>query len=110
MPQDGTPLIRPTSRPQGTTMKAAPRLLPAVDLFSAIDLLGTRKFTAASIAKADRRHPGVPIQAMVGDAKMFAIELKETIGEMAKTIDGEDPQMKVIQQILALLGGTPSGE
>lgn len=79
-------------------MKSSPRLL------SAIDLLAARKFTAASIAKADNRHPGVPLQAMVSDAKMFASELKETVSEIAKTIDSEDPQMKVIQQILAVLG------
>lgn len=79
-------------------MKSSPRLL------SAIDLLAARKFTAASIAKADNRHPGVLLQAMVSDAKMFASELKETVSEIAKTIDSEDPQMKVIRQILAVLG------
>lgn len=79
-------------------MKASPRLL------SAIDMLGTRQFTAASIAKADRRHPGVPLRAMVSDAKMFASELKDTISEIAKTIDGQDPQMEVLKQILAVLG------
>ena len=79
-------------------MQCSPRLL------SAIDILCTRKFTAASITKADRRHPGVPIQAMVGDARMFASELKDTISEMAKTIDDEDPQMEVLKQILAALG------
>jgi len=78
-------------------MKSAPRLL------SAIDLLSTRKFTAVSIAKARRRHPGVPLLAMVGDARMFAVELKETVSEIANTIDGADPQMEVVQQILAAL-------
>ena len=79
-------------------MKSCHRLL------CAIDLLGTSKFTAASIAKAERRHPGVPLRAMVSDAKMFASELKETVSEIAKAIDGEDPQMEVVQQILAALG------
>jgi len=78
-------------------MKSPPRLL------AAIDLLGTGRFTAASIAKAEGRHPGVPIRAMVGDAKMLASELKETIGEIAKTIDREDPKMKVVKHILTLL-------
>jgi hypothetical protein len=79
-------------------MKASPRLL------SAIDILGTCKFTAESMAKADKRHPGVPLRAMVSDAKMFASELKDTVGEIAKTIDGEDPQLELIKQILAMLG------
>ena len=79
-------------------MKSSPRLL------SAIDILGTRKFTAASIAKAESRHPGVPLRAMVGDARMFASELKETVSEIARTIDSDDPQMKLVQQVLALLG------
>ena len=79
-------------------MKSSPRLL------SAIDLLATRKFTAASIAKADKRHPGVPLPAMVGDARMFASELRDTVSEIAKTIDREDPQMELIEQILTVLG------
>jgi len=41
---------------------------------------------------------------MVGDARMFASELKDTISEIAKTIDDEDPQMEVLKQILAALG------
>jgi hypothetical protein len=41
---------------------------------------------------------------MVSDAKMFASELKETVSAIAQTIDGEDPQMEVVQQILAVLG------
>jgi len=40
---------------------------------------------------------------MVGDARMFAVELKETVSEIANTIDGADPQMEVVQQILAAL-------
>ena len=83
---------------QKVTMKSSPPLLAAVDL------LATRKFTAASIAKAEERHPGVPLRAMVGDAKMYASELKETVSEIAKTIDSQDPQMKVVKQILDLIG------
>lgn len=73
-------------------------------LLAAIDILSTHKFSAASIAKADRRHPGVPIRAMVDEAKTLALELKETVSEIAKTIDDEDPQINVIQQILRCLG------
>ena len=91
-------LLRPIPRAQGIIMKSSPRLL------CAIDLLATRKFTAASIAKADKRHPGVPLPAMVDDARMFALELKDTVSAIGKTIDGEDAQMEVIQQILAALG------
>ena len=73
-------------------------------LLSAIEMLGTHKFTAASIAKAESRHPGVPLLAMVSEAKMFASELKETMLAIGKTIDRDDPQMKLIDQILAVLG------
>lgn len=79
-------------------MKSSPRLL------SAIEILSTRKFAAASIAKAEQRHPGVPIRAMVDEAKTLALELKATVSEIAKTIDDQDPQMNVIQQILQCLG------
>jgi hypothetical protein len=73
-------------------------------LLSAIDALVAREFTPASVAKGEMRHPGVPFSAMVGDAKVLASELKETVSEIAKTIDGKDPQMKVIERILGLLG------
>jgi hypothetical protein len=41
---------------------------------------------------------------MVSDAKMFASELKETMLAIGKAIDRDDPQMKLIDQILAVLG------
>jgi hypothetical protein len=41
---------------------------------------------------------------MVSDAKMFAAELKDTVSEIEKTINGEDLQLEVIKRILGLIG------
>lgn len=73
-------------------------------LLAAIDALAGGKFTPASAARAGKRHPGVPLREMVNDARMFALELKETMGEIQKTMDRDDPQLAVVHRMLAILG------
>lgn len=78
--------------------------MPLSPLLAAIDALGRREFTPASVARADRRHPGVSLEEMLEDARMFASELQETMSEIQKTVDRNDPQLAIVHGILAALG------
>lgn len=68
-----------------------------------IDRLVDGEFTAASINKAARRYPGVSLREMVKEAHALRVELKETLTAIGKTIDDNDPQLAVIDQIVAEL-------
>jgi hypothetical protein len=83
---------------------AGPGNKPFSPLLAAIDALGSGEFTPVSVARADRRHPGVPLEEMLADARMFARELKETMSEIQKTMDPNDPQLAVVHGVLAILG------
>jgi hypothetical protein len=78
--------------------KKADHILPL------IELLGKGKFTARSVKKSAKHHPGVPFRAMVDDATTLATELRETIQAIADTTDDRDPKMQVLERILAALG------